>query len=145
MLKIIALGSILALVGGCQSTDDATTTVTTPSVVTEPTASAIAGDMAARLVETIGPAGTTFIQMQRKKTNYSTALEAAMKGWGYKIIAGGRPAGNQRPVELSYSLDSLDGQLLAQVATPSIALARTYVSTNTGATASSPLSIMQRN
>ncbi|MDM9621887.1 conjugal transfer protein TrbH [Rhizobium sp. AC44/96] len=145
MLKIIAFGFILTLVGACQSREDTVTAVLTPAAVTKPTASAIAGDMAARLAETIGPAGTTFIQMQREKTDYSTALEAALKGWGYEVMADGKPAGKQRPVELSYSLDSLDGQLLAQVATPSIALARTYVSTNTGATASSPLSIMQRN
>jgi hypothetical protein len=142
---MIVLGFILLLVGGCQSTDDATTTVTTPAVVIEPVASAIAGDMAARLVESIGPTGSTSIQMQRDKTDYSTALEAALKGWGYKVMPGGEPEGKQKPLELSYSLDSLDGQLLAQVATPSIALARTYVSTNTGAIAFSPLSIMQRN
>lgn len=142
-LPILVLTAALA--SGCQSTDEALTTSTTPVAVTGPAASAIAGDMASRLAEQIGPAGTTSIKMDNDKTEYATALEAALKGWGYTVITDGKVAKDQKPVEISYSLDSFDGQLLAHLGTPSVALGRTYSVTGAGATPSSPLSVMQRN
>ena len=145
MRTLTALVLTAALASGCQSTEEALTTSSTPVAVTGTAASAIAGDMASRLAEQIGPAGTTSIKMDNDKTDYAAALEAALKGWGYTVITDGKVAKDQKPVEISYSLDSFDGQLLAHLGTPSITLGRTYAVTGAGATPSSPLSVMQRN
>ncbi|MCJ8057029.1 conjugal transfer protein TrbH [Shinella curvata] len=145
MRTLTALVLTAALASGCQSTEEALITSSTQVVVTGPAASAIAGDMASRLAERIGPAGTTSIKMENDKTDYATALEAALKALGYTVITNGKVAKDQKPVEISYSLDSFDGQVLGHLGTPSVALGRTYAVTGAGATPSSPLSVMQRN
>ncbi|MCA1494477.1 conjugal transfer protein TrbH [Ensifer sp. NBAIM29] len=134
-----------ALLSGCQTADDALTTNSTPVAVSGPAAGAIAGDMASRLTEQIGPTGTTTIKMDKDTSEYAAALEAALKGWGYTVVTDGKVAKDQKPVELAWSFDSFDGQLLARLTTPSITLGRAYTPTAAGATPSSPLSIMQRN
>lgn len=133
------------LLSGCQTAEDGLTTNSTPVAVTGPAASAIAGDMASRLAEQIGPAGTTTLKMQKDSSDFATALEAALKGWGYTVITDSKVAKDVKPVELAYSVDGVDGQLLARLSTPSIALGRAYTATADGATAASPLSVMQRN
>lgn len=79
------------------------------------------------------------------RQRYASALEAAFKGWGYTVITDEKEEKDQKPVEISYSLHSFDGQFLAYLATPSVALGRAYNVTGAGATVSSPLSVMQRN
>ena len=101
--------------------------------------------MASRLAEQIGPAGTTTIKMEKDSTDFATALEAALKGWGYTVITDGKAGKDVKPVELAYSIDGVDGQVLARLSTPSIALGRAYTATPAGAVPASPLSIMQRN
>ncbi|MCZ7976340.1 conjugal transfer protein TrbH [Agrobacterium tumefaciens] len=146
MRKLFTFFIAAVLLSSCQTADDALTTSSTPVVVTGPAASAIAGDMASRLVEQIGPAGaTTTIKMEKDTSEFATALEAALKGWGYTVITDGKVGKDVKPVELAYAIEGLDGQLLARVSTPSIALGRAYTPTAAGATPASPLSIMQRN
>ncbi|MCW0001779.1 conjugal transfer protein TrbH [Pararhizobium sp. YC-54] len=134
-----------ALLSGCQTTEDGLTTSSTPVAVTGPAASAIAGDMASRLAEQIGPAGTTTIRIEKDSSDFTTALEAALKGWGYTVITDGKSGKDVKPVELAYSIDGFDGQVLARLSTPTIALGRVYTATASGAVPASPLSIMQRN
>lgn len=146
MLRLLAYFVVVALLSGCQTADDALNTSSTPVAVTGPAASAIAGDMASRLAEQIGPAGaTTTIKMETDTSEFASALEAALKGWGYTVITDGKVAKDAKPVELAYAIEGFDGQVLVQVSTPSIALGRAYTPTATGATPASPLSIMQRN
>ncbi|MBY2924437.1 conjugal transfer protein TrbH [Rhizobium leguminosarum] len=146
MLKLVASLAAAALLSGCQTQDEALTTSSTPVAVTGPAASAIAGDMASRLAEQIGPAGsTTTIRMERDASEYAVALEAALKGWGYRFITEGKVAKDTKPVELVYAIEGFEGQILARLSTPSIALSRAYTPTAAGATPASPLSIMQRN
>lgn len=144
MKKTIAAVIITAILYGCQ-TDETLITNSTPIAVTGATASAIAGDMASRLAEQGGPAGTTILKMDKDTSEYAAALEAALKGWGYTVIADGKVGKDQKPVEIAWSIDSFDGQVLARVSTPAIALGRAYTATAAGATPVSPLSIMQRN
>ncbi|MGZ2459696.1 conjugal transfer protein TrbH [Rhizobium anhuiense] len=137
---------MVALLSGCQTGDDALTTSPTPVAVTGLAASAIAGDMASRLAEQIGPAGaTTTIEMEKDTSEFATALEAALKGWGYTVVTDGKVAKDVKPVELAYAIEGFDGQVLVQVSTPSLALSRAYMPTAAGAVPASPLSIMQRN
>ena len=145
MKKTIATVIITAILSGCQTADDTVTTSSTPIAVTGATASAIAGDMASRLAEQVGPAGTTTLKMDKDTSEYAAALEAALRGWGYTVIADGKVGKDQKPVEIAWSVDSFDGQVLARVSTPAIALGRAYTATSAGATPASPLSIMQRN
>ncbi|WP_027681730.1 conjugal transfer protein TrbH [Rhizobium leguminosarum] len=146
MLRLLAYFVVVALLSGCQTADDALTTSSTPTAVTGPAACAIAGDMASRLAEQIGPAGaTTTIKMETDTSEFASALEAALKGWGYTVVTDGKVAKDVKPVELAYAIEGFDGQVLAQVSTPSIALGRAYTPTAAGATPASPLSIMQRN
>ncbi|TRL36584.1 conjugal transfer protein TrbH [Rhizobium straminoryzae] len=145
MNKTIAAIIITAVLSGCQTADETLTTSSTPISVTGATASAIAGDMASRLAEQVGPAGTTTLKMDKDTSEYAAALEAALKGWGYTVIADGKVGKDQKPVEVAWSIDSFDGQVLARISTPAIALGRAYTATSAGATPASPLSIMQRN
>lgn len=145
MRKLLVTVITATLISGCQTAEDGLTTSSTPVAVTGPAASAIAGDMASRLAEQIGPAGATTLKMDKDSSDFATALEAALKGWGYTVITDGKVAKDVKPVELTYSVDGVDGQLLARLSTPSIALGRAYTATADGATPASPLSIMQRN
>lgn len=145
MNKTIAAIIITAVLSGCQTADETLTTSSTPISVTGATASAIAGDMASRLAEQVGPAGTTTLKMAKDTSEYAAALKAALKGWGYTVIADGKVGKDQKPVEVAWSIDSFDGQVLARVSTPAVVLGRAYTATSAGATPASPLSIMQRN
>lgn len=141
---ILPLVFAIAL-AGCQATDDALTTESTPSVITGPAASAIAGDMASRLAEQMGPAAKVPIKMDKDSSEFSTALEAALKGWGFAVITDGKVDKSVKPIELAYSIDSADGQILARLWTPSVAISRVYAPTAAGADPVSPLSKMQMN
>ncbi|SIR33708.1 Conjugal transfer protein TrbH [Rhizobium sp. RU35A] len=145
MNKIIAAIIITAVLSGCQTADETLTTSSTPIAITGSTASAIAGDMASRLAEQVGPVGATTLKMEKDASEYAAALEAALKGWGYAVITDGKVGKDQKPVEVAWSIDSFDGQVLARISTPTIALGRAYTATSAGATPASPLSIMQRN
>lgn len=145
MNKTIAAIIITAVLSGCQTADETLPTSSPPISVTGTTASVIAGDMASRLAEQLGPAGTTTLKMEKDTSEYAAALQAALKGWGYAVVTDKKVSQDQKPVEFAWSIDSFDGQILAQVSTPTVALGRVYTTTSSGATPASPLSVMQRN
>ncbi len=132
------------LLASCQTADLEHSTIATPIAISGPAAGAIAGDMANRFAEQITSAGATSIKLQGEPSEYAAALEAALKGWGYTIVANGKVAKDQKPIEIAYSIDSIDGQVFARLSTPSVLLVRAYTPTAAGATPTSPLSIMQR-
>lgn len=133
------------LLAGCQTPDDGLSTASTPPDISGPATSAIAGDMASRLAEQIGPAGSTTIRMKKDTSEFAVALEAALKGWGYTVVTDGKTETGVKPFPLEYAIAAADGHVLAQLSTPSIALGRAYTVTPAGATPSSALSMMQRN
>ncbi|MDK4718052.1 conjugal transfer protein TrbH [Rhizobium sp. CNPSo 3968] len=145
MGKIFGFLIVAALLSSCQTADDALTTSSAPVAITGAAESAIAGDMASRFAEQIGSAGATAIKMEKDTSEFATALEAALKGWGYTVVTDGKVAKDVKPVELAYAIDGFDGQVLARLSTPSIVLGRAYTTTAAGATPASPLSIIQRN
>lgn len=135
------LGIALVL-SGCQTTEEGLATAPTP-IASGPVASAIAGDLSSRLAEQVPPAVTT-LRFKSDRSEFAIALEAALKGWGYSVVTD--PAAKaDKAVEIAYSIQAMEGQLLAHVSTPSIALGRAYLASANGATPASPLSIMQRN
>ncbi|MGO4623836.1 conjugal transfer protein TrbH [Ensifer sp. 2YAB10] len=135
----------IALLTACQTRDEALSTNASSSAVTGPAASAIAGDMASRFAEQVGSPETTTINFDKGATQHETALEAALEGWGYTVVSGNKPIKKAELLELAYSVDVFDGQVLARLTTPSIALARAYTPTANGATPASALSVMRHN
>lgn len=138
MRKLAFLLLLVPFSSGCQTAD----TQSGPPVVSVAAAGVIAGDMASRFAETVPARSTPSIRMRNDDTEFATALEAALKGWGYKLVTGNSNP-TAKPIELSYSLYSFEHQVLARLTTPTTALARTYTVTAGGASPSSPLSIMR--
>lgn len=144
MRRLISYIVTSALLCGCQSVDDGLTPAR-PTVLSARATGAIAGDMATRLAEQIGAAGTTTFKMSEGSSDDALALKAALRGWGYTVIGDQKPDKGARPVDVTYSIDTMDGQVLARISTPSIWLSRAYRATEVGATPASPLSIMHLN
>ncbi|KQV28916.1 conjugal transfer protein TrbH [Rhizobium sp. Root1203] len=144
MLKLAALLLTAALPAGCQTANSIPTKSNQVSV-TGLAASAIAGDMASRFAEYVSASPTRTLKINKDTSEYAGALEAALKGWGYLVVTDRKTAEDPKPMELAWSIDNSDGQVLAQLATSSVTLARAYIPTTSGATPASPLSIMRRN
>lgn len=144
MCRLIPYILTSVLLSGCQSLDGGLSTAR-PTTISARAAGAIAGDMASRLTEQIGAAGTTALKMSEGSSDYAVALKAALKGWGYTVVADQKGGKGARPVDLAYSIDTMDGQVLARISTPSIWLSRAYTATEAGATPTTPLSIMHLN
>lgn len=139
---VIALG-----LAGCQTATDGLSTSAAPAEVTGPAAGAIAGDMAGRFAEQVGSTNTP-IKLPKETSEFSVALEAALKGWGFAIVADDKSASAKdgpKPIELAYSVAAVDGQVLAKLSTDTMALGRAYSVSNGVATPASPLSLMKRN
>ncbi|HEV7437229.1 MAG TPA: conjugal transfer protein TrbH [Pseudorhizobium sp.] len=135
---------IILTASACQTNGDAASTASSVEL-SGPPAGAIAGDMASRLAEQLTPSSLPTITMDHPQTEYAVALKAALQGFGYRFAADGKSASDPASVELDYSLDRVDGQILAQLTMPSISIARAYMATATGAMPASPLSIIQRH
>lgn len=117
----------------------------TSSVTTELTpeaASSIAGDMVGRLAEQVGP-GTNTIKLRTDDSVFGPALETSLREWGYAVVTD-QKAEPADTVPLAYVVDSYEGSVLARLSTPDLDLTRMYQLGASGATPTSPLSVMQR-
>jgi type IV secretion system protein TrbH len=141
-MRVLFLLVAIAPLSGCQGMGREVEENANSGLVPVPAVSAIAGDLAARLTEQIRKQDTTSIRLPEDKTEFSVAFKAALKGWGYRIVADGEEDKASNLIDVSYSLDGYEGLLLARIATPSLTLARTYSVSAAGATPLSPLSIM---
>ncbi|MEB2846616.1 conjugal transfer protein TrbH [Rhizobiales bacterium RZME27] len=142
MRRLATILLLMTFASGCQTMDDVEAINSGPPVVSGAAAGVIAGDMASRLAEAVPTRSAPSLRMRKDDTEFATALEAALKGWGYKLVTDDSTP-SPKPVELSYSLYSFEGQVLARLTTPTTALGRTYNVAADGASPSSPLSIMQ--
>lgn len=143
MRALSLLGLTTMLLSGCQTPDPALTTGSTAASLSAPAASAIAGDMAARLAEQADPATSRTITMKNDRSSYAVSLEAALKGWGYTVVADGMAVNGTKPTVLAWSIGDIDGQVFAQLSTPTTALGRSYRPTASGADPASPLSVLK--
>lgn len=134
---------IVITVSGCQISAETPNPPATPIAVSSAAVSAIAGDMAARLAEHLPPAATR-LNMKPDGSEFSAALEAALKGWGYTVSAE-LTSGSRKAMKIDYGLEGIDGQLLARLSTPTMALARAYDASPAGALPASPLSILAKD
>lgn len=136
--------AITIAVAGCQSPGaEALVDSNAPPEISGPAASAIAGDMVSRLAEQLGP-GTATVALKQDNSPFGRALQAALKGWGYAVVTDQKTDGKTKLVALAYVIAPHDGQMLARLSTPTLEIGRAYSITTTGATPSSPLSVMQR-
>ncbi len=134
---------LISILAGCQTDPGDLSGSDAPVAMSTTAVGAIAGDITGRLAEQVPPASTP-IHMTMNKTHFAIAVQAALKGWGYTVTTEpAKPKSNA--VELSYDLRAIDGRVLAQLSTPTIALGRAYTTSADGAAAASPLSVMQRN
>jgi hypothetical protein len=135
------LASAAALLTACQSSTDALSYENGPDL-SPPAAGAIAGDMVSRFAEQT-PGASKLLRIGEDASVFGTAMTSALKGWGYTIAPAGTKDG--KPIELAYGVERIDGQVLAHVETPTLAIARGYTATLTGAEPATPLSVIQRN
>lgn len=133
------------LLSSCQTADGTNSGATMPVVITGAAAKDIAGDMAGRFAEHIGPATTTTISMEKDTSEFSTALEEALTSWGYSVVTSETKDKSAASVELAYAIDGFDGQVLARLSTQSIALGRAYLVDADAAVPAGALSLIRRN
>ena len=110
--------------------------------ISDTAAGAIAGDMVSRLAEQVGPR-TAAVALNQDDTPFGRALEAALKGWGYAVVADQKAEDRTKLISLVYAVEPFEGQMLARLSTASLKIGRVYSITNVGATPTSPLSVMQ--
>ncbi|AEI04560.1 conjugal transfer protein TrbH (plasmid) [Afipia carboxidovorans OM5] len=104
-------------------------------------ADAIAGDIVSRLAERIGPGKATIV-LKIDDSPFGRALEGSLRRWGYAVATDQKA--DERAIALAYVVDTYDGTVLARLTTPQFALGRAYKVTATGASPSSPVSVLER-
>lgn len=136
--------ALTIILSGCQSMGtDGLVASNAPPEISGPAASAIAGDMVSRLAEQIGP-GKATVALKADASPFGQALEAALKGWGYAVVADQKTDDGTKIIPLAYVIVPFDGQVLARLSTDSVELGRAYAVTASGATPASALSLMRR-
>lgn len=131
------------LLAGCQTFGNNDLAVSSaPAELTQPVATAVAGDLVPRLAEQIGP-GTATIVLKPDGSVFGSALEISLRTWGYAVTTD-QDAKDVKAIRLAYVLAPIDGQILARLSTGSVEIGRIYTTTATGAAPASPVSIMKR-
>lgn len=145
MARLASFAAILVfcagLVSGCQSTLSGVESKSPPEL-SPVAATAIAGDLIPRLAEELGPSKGTILLLH-DSSPFGSALETSLRTWGYAVSTE-KDAKDTKTIRLAYVVSSMDGQFLARLDVGSVELGRVYSPTATGATPSSPLSIMRR-
>lgn len=126
----------------------------------QPAADAIAADMVGRLAEYLGP-GVGTLSIKSDNSAFAVAFDKSLRGWGYAVEtaastqqgstaatpegqAASTPAAPSTIIPVAYTVDGLDGNVIARISTPNVELTRTYQVTTNGAVPASPLSVLQR-
>jgi hypothetical protein len=133
---------VLSLAGCASFGNGGVVASSAPPDLSGAAASAIAGDMVTKLAEQVGPGAGTII-LKADGSPFGQALETSLKSWGYAVATDQKTNG-EKTIPLAYVIHAYDGQILARLSTGSIELGRAYTATATGASPTSPLSVMQR-
>lgn len=143
MLRILAVMFLSGALSGCLAPGtNGLVESSAPPEISGSAASAIAGDMVTKLAEQIGPANGTII-LKPDSSPFGQALEASLKSWGYAVATDQKTDGKAE-VPLAYVIDIHEGQVLVRMSTSSVELARAYQTTMSGASPTSPLSVLRR-
>lgn len=138
-LAVILFGA--SVLAGCQTLGGAGLIQSAAHAeLSQEAASSIAGDMVGRFAEHVGP-GSNTIQLRSDGSMFGQALEASLRGWGYAVVTEQKTS-EPNVIALAYVVDTFEASVLARLSTTSINLTRMYAVTTTGATPTSPLSVM---
>lgn len=141
--RLVVVTCLALPIAACQtSSTEGLIASSAPTEISNSTADAIAGDLAGRLVEHVGP-GTGTIVLMSSDAPFASSLEGALRAKGYAVTRDGA-AGEGASIPLAYVVTADDGEILVRLSTKTLDLTRTYRETPTGAVPSSPLSILRR-
>lgn len=105
-------------------------------------ADVIAEDLVGRLAEVVGP-GTGTVVLKPDDSAFAVALEKSLRAWGY-AVATDQKVDDASAIPVAFIVDTFEGGVLARLSTGAADLGRAYLLTETGATPTSPLSVLQR-
>ncbi|MEQ9637843.1 MAG: conjugal transfer protein TrbH [Devosia marina] len=105
-------------------------------------AGVIAEDLVGSLAEVVGP-GTGTVVLKSDDSAFAAALEKSLRAWGY-AVAIDQKVDDASVIPVAFIVDSFEGSVLARLSTTTVDLGRAYALTDTGATPTSPLSVLQR-
>lgn len=134
----------VAVLAGCQGTMGGTSANPVPPELSAPAAGVIAGDMVSRLAEEAAPATTT-VNLEKDRSEFATALKAALKGWGYTVVTEQSRDKLANAVTLGYSIVTFEDQVLARLSTPALTFGRIYTVDPSGARPASPFTIQRQD
>lgn len=142
--RVLALVLLTGATTGCTTTGGGyfTPTVSADAANLAGRGCGVAGDMVSKLAEHVGP-GTGTIVIKPDDSAFGLALEESLRGWGY-AVASNQEASGDTMIPLAYVIDTFEGAVMTRISTPSVELTRSYAMSATGATPTSPLSVMQR-
>lgn len=144
LYRAVAAVFLAILLSGCQALGtEGLVASKAPANVAGQSADAIANDMVGQLSEQIGP-GTATVALKQDGSPFGQALEAALKGRGYAVVTDQATDEKSQLMPLAYVIDPFEGQILARLSTNDVEIARAYSVTVTGASPTSPLSVMRR-
>jgi ABC-type Fe3+-hydroxamate transport system substrate-binding protein len=112
------------------------------ALVSPEAAGVIAEDLVGRLAEVVGP-GTGTVVLKPDDSAFAVALEKSLRAWGY-AVAIDQKVDDASAIPVAFIIDSFEGSVLARLSTATVDLGRAYALTETGATPTSPLSVLQR-
>lgn len=146
ILKAISISALATPIAGCMTSQSGwfnPTSSIDAANLSPSAASIVAGDMVAKLSEHVG-AGTGTIALKADNSEFALALENSLRGWGYAVAEADQQPSGDTIIPLAYTIDSDAGQIFARLTTPTVELARTYQATPTGASPTSPVSVLTR-
>jgi hypothetical protein len=143
-LRAAALTAIVSSLGGCTTlfgAGNSSLVSAAPGQLSPAAATAIATDLVGDLTGQIGPGKNTIV-LKTDGSSFGSALEQALKSAGYAVVTD-QPVDKKTGIALAYVIDDFDGGVLARLSTPTLDVGRAYQVTATGATPTSPLSVME--
>lgn len=145
-LRMLGLIAVTLPLAGCQTFGiggSASQIVSIDNAQVSPEAAGvIAEDLVGNLAEVIGP-GTGTVVLKSDGSAFAIALEKSLRSWGY-AVAIDQKIDDASAIPVAFIIDSFEGSVLARLSTATVDLGRAYALTETGATPTSPLSVLQR-
>lgn len=145
-LRVLGFLATTLLLAGCQTFGIGGPSSQIASIdnaqVSPEAAGVIAEDLVGSLAEVVGPATGTVV-LKPDDSAFAVALEKSLRAWGY-AVAIDQKVDDASAIPVAFIIDSFEGSVLARLSTTTVDLGRAYALTETGATPTSPLSVLQR-
>lgn len=145
-LRVVSIVAATLPLAGCQTFGIGGSSSQIVSIdnaqVSPEAAGVIAEDLVGRLAEIVGP-GTGTVVLKPDDSAFAVALEKSLRAWGY-AVAIDQTVDDASAIPVAFIIDSFEGNVLARLSTATVDLGRAYALTETGATPTSPLSVLQR-